>query len=241
METGGGNTRRTRQNSNITGDPTGPTQIHTQDGASRVEQTDRGPGGAGSSGGHGGAGSSGGHGGAGSSGGHGGAGSSEGHGGAGSSGGHGGAGSSGAREAMAEQGARELGRPWRSRELGRPWWDRLRDRGPSPHLSLFGRSPTTPPQNFLGEAQGYQEPSGAKRTETVKKTVVTDWSNTATAGWLVNTAAAGWGYHNRLAWQITAAAGGLDHTTAGAGGLEGASAGCGPSEPRTAGWLSPRH
>ncbi len=93
METGGGNTRRTRQNSNITppsrrldravtvppgrggghsGDPTGPTQIHTQDGVSRVEQTDRGPGGTGSSGGHGGAGSSGGHGGAGSSGGHGG-------------------------------------------------------------------------------------------------------------------------------------------------------------------------
>ncbi len=41
---------------------------------------------------------------------------------------------------------RELGRPWRSRELGRPWWDRLRDRGPSPHLGLFGRSPTTPPK-----------------------------------------------------------------------------------------------
>ncbi len=63
-------------------------------GTSRVEQTDRDHGGAGSSGSHGGAGSSGGHGGAGSSGGHGGAGSSGGHGGAGSSGGHGGAGSS---------------------------------------------------------------------------------------------------------------------------------------------------
>ncbi len=58
-------------------------------GTSRVEQTDRDHGGAGSSGSHGGAGSSGGHGGAGSSGGHGGAGSSGGHGGAGSSGGHG--------------------------------------------------------------------------------------------------------------------------------------------------------
>ncbi len=89
-------------------------------------------------------------------------------GGAGSSGGHGGAGSS-------------------------------EGRGPSPHLSLFGRIPTTPPQNFLGEAQGYQEPFGAKHTQTVKKTVVTVWSNTATAGWLVNTAAAVWGYHNRLA------------------------------------------
>ncbi len=64
-------------------------------GTSRVEQTDRDHGGAGSSGSHGGAGSSGGHGGAGSPGGHGGAGSSGGHGGAGSSGGHGGAGSSG--------------------------------------------------------------------------------------------------------------------------------------------------
>ncbi len=58
-------------------------------GTSRVEQTDRDHGGAGSSGCHGGAGSSGGHGGAGSSGGHGGAGSSGGHGGVGSSGGHG--------------------------------------------------------------------------------------------------------------------------------------------------------
>ncbi len=96
--------------------------------------------------------------------------------------------------------SRELGRPWRSRELGRPWRDRFRDRGPSPHLSLFRRSPTTPPQNFLGEAQGYQEPSGAKQTQTViKKTVVTVWSNTATAGWLVNSAAAGWRDHNRLA------------------------------------------
>ncbi len=64
-------------------------------GTSRVEQTDRDHGGAGSSGSHGGAGSSGGHGGVGSSGGHGCAGSPGGHGGAGSSGGHGGAGSSG--------------------------------------------------------------------------------------------------------------------------------------------------
>ncbi len=35
------------------GDPSGPTQRHTQDGASRAEQTDGGPGGAGSSGGQG--------------------------------------------------------------------------------------------------------------------------------------------------------------------------------------------
>ncbi len=69
-----------------------PQDKHGQEhrtGTSRVEQTDRDHGGAGSSGSHGGAGSSGGHGGAGSSGGHGGAGSSGGHGGAGSSGGHG--------------------------------------------------------------------------------------------------------------------------------------------------------
>ncbi len=70
--------------------------------------------------------------------------------------------------------SRELGRPWRSRELERPWWDRLRDRGPSPHLSLFGRSPTTPPQNFLGEAQGYQEPSGAN----IQKQLKRPWSLT---------------------------------------------------------------
>ncbi len=69
-----------------------PQDKHGQEhrtGTSRVEQTDRDHGGAGSSGGHGGAGSSGGHGGAGSSGGHGGAGSSGGHGGAESSRGHG--------------------------------------------------------------------------------------------------------------------------------------------------------
>ncbi len=51
-----------------------PQDKHGQEhrtGTSRVEQTDRDHGGAGSSGGHGGAGSSGGHGGAGSSGGHG--------------------------------------------------------------------------------------------------------------------------------------------------------------------------
>ncbi len=104
----------------------------------------------------------------GDSGGHGGSGDSGGHGGSGDSGGHGGV--RGLGRAMAEQGAREamagqelgrpwrvreLGRPWRSRgsgghggaeELGRPWRDRLRDRGPSPHLGLFGWSPTTPPQ-----------------------------------------------------------------------------------------------
>ncbi len=60
-----------------------PQDKHGQEhrtGTSRVEQTDRDHGGAGSSGGHGGAGSSGGHGGAGSSGGHGGAESSRGHG-----------------------------------------------------------------------------------------------------------------------------------------------------------------
>ncbi len=46
---------------------------------------------------------------------------------------------------------RGLGRPWRSGELGWPWWDRLRDRGPSPRLSLFGRSPTTPQKISLGK------------------------------------------------------------------------------------------
>ncbi len=93
----------------------------------------------------------------------------------------------GAREAMAEQGAREamVGPPQRPR--------------PQPPPQSLRPEPYYPPQNFLGEAQGYQEPFGAKHTKTVKKTVVTVWSNTATAGWLVNTAAAVWGYHNRLA------------------------------------------
>ncbi len=55
-----------------------------------------------------------------------------------------------------------------------------------------------PPKKYHGASQGYQEPSGAKHTNTViKKTMVTVWSNTA--GWLVHTAAAGWRDHNRLA------------------------------------------
>ncbi len=107
-------------------------------GTSRVEQTDRDHGGAGSSGSHGGAGSSGGHGGAGSSGSHGGAGSSGGHGGAGSSGGHGGAGSSGGHGGAGSSGPL----------------------GPAPTAGTH----TTPPQNFPGEVRGYQEPSGAKQT-----------------------------------------------------------------------------
>ncbi len=102
----------------------------------------------------------------------------------------------GAREAMAEQGAREAMAEQGAREamVGPPPRPR-----PQPPPQSLRPEPYYPPQNFLGEAQGYQEPSGAKHNETVKKTVVTDWSNTATAGWLVNTAAAGWGYHNRLA------------------------------------------
>ncbi len=51
--------------------------------------------------------------------------------------------------------SRELGRPWRSRELGRPWWDRLRDRGPAPTSVSSAGALLPPPQNFLGEAQGY--------------------------------------------------------------------------------------
>ncbi len=41
---------------------------------------------------------------------------------------------------------RGLRRPWRIGGLRRPWRDRLRDRGPSPRLGLFDRSPTTPPK-----------------------------------------------------------------------------------------------
>ncbi len=95
----------------------------------------------------------------------------------------------GAREAMAEQGAREAMAEQGAREAA----------APAPTSVSSAGSLPPPPQNFLGEAQGYQEPFGAKHTQTVKKTVVTVWSNTATAGWLVNTAAAGWGYHDRLA------------------------------------------
>ncbi len=65
--------------------------------------------------------------------------------------------------------SRELGRPWRSRELGRPWWDRLRDRGPSPHLSLFGRSPTTPPQISLGKLRGIRSPPGLNTQKQLKR------------------------------------------------------------------------
>ncbi len=103
----------------------------------------------------------------------------------------------GAREAMAEQGAREAMAEQGAREamVGPP----PRPRPQPPPQSLRPEPYYPPPQNFLGEAQGYQEPSGAKHSKTVKKTVVTVWSNSATAGWLVNTAAAGWRDHNRLA------------------------------------------
>ncbi len=88
--------------------------------------------------------------------------------------------------------SRELGRPWRSRELGRPWWDRLRDRGPSPHLSLFGRSPTTPPKISLGKLRGIRSPPGLNTQKQLKR----PWSQSGQirprpAG-LSNSAAAGW-------------------------------------------------
>ncbi len=132
---------------------------HTLDGASRAEQTDRGPGGAGSSGGHGGAGSSGGHGGAGSSGSHGGAGSSGGQG------------------------------RWSLMVVASSL-------GPATTAGTF-----VPPKKItMGQLRGTRSPPGLKHTHTVlKKTLVTVWSNTASTGWLVNTAAAGWRYHNRLA------------------------------------------
>ncbi len=103
-------------------------QIHTQDGASRVEQTDGGQGGAGSSGGQG---------------------------------------------------------RWSLVASARP----------------LQPGPLYPPQKKIhGVARGYQQPSGARQTGTrLKKTLVTVWSITATAGWLVNMAAAGWRDHNRQA------------------------------------------
>ncbi len=85
----------------------------------------------------------------------------------------------GAREAMAEQGAREAA-------------------APAP-TSVSSAGSLLPPPKFPWGSSGVSGALGAKHTQTVKKTVVTDWSNTATAGWLVNTAAAGWGYHDRLA------------------------------------------
>ncbi len=68
----------------------------------------------------------------------------------------------GAREAMAEQGAREAMAEQGAREamVGPPQRPRPQAPAPSPHLSLFGRSPTTPPQNFLGEARGIRSPPG---------------------------------------------------------------------------------
>ncbi len=104
-----------------------------------MEQTDRGPGGAGSSGGHGGTGSSGGHGGT-------------------------------ASETAA----------------------------PAPTSVSSAGALLPPPKISLGKL-GVSGALRGEHTKTVKKTVVTDWSITATAGWLVNTAAAGWGYHDRLA------------------------------------------
>ncbi len=56
---------------------------------------------------------------------------------------------------------RGLGRPWRSRGFRKPLRVHLRARGPSPRLSLYGRSSTTlhpppPPKKkqFLGDSRG---------------------------------------------------------------------------------------
>ncbi len=150
------------------GDPSGPTQRHTQDGASRAEQTDRGPGGAGSSGGQG-------------------------------------------RWSMVAV-ASSL--------------------GPASTAGTF-----VPPQKkSMGQLRGIRSPLGLNTHKTIlKKTLVTVWSNTATAGWRD---------HNRLAWPLN---GGLEEATAGGGPsdrgrrvglpreLQGAADG-GLAFPRTPAW-----
>ncbi len=92
----------------------------------------------------------------------------------------------GAREAMAEQGARG-GHGGTASETAAP--------APTSVSSAGALLP--PPKISLGKL-GVSGALRGEHTKTVKKTVVTDWSITATAGWLVNTAAAGWGYHDRL-------------------------------------------
>ncbi len=82
-----------------------------------------------------------------------------GHGEAGSSGGHGGAGSS-----EGHGRCKELRRPWWCRELRRPWQVVFHGCGLVPQPGHSSRNPSTPPQNFPGEARGYQEPSGARQT-----------------------------------------------------------------------------
>ncbi len=57
----------------------------------------------------------------------------------------------GARAAMADRGTREAMADRGTREGPPPWRDHLRDCGPSPHLGLVGRSPTTPPKISLGK------------------------------------------------------------------------------------------
>ncbi len=102
----------------------------------------------------------------------------------------------GAREAMAEQGAREAMAEQGARKamVGPPQRPR-----PQPPPQSLRPEPYYPPPKFPWGSSGVSGALRAKHTKTVKKTVVTVWSNTATAGWLVNTAAAVWGYHNRLA------------------------------------------
>ncbi len=91
-------------------------------------------------------------------------------------------------EAKVEQGAQEA-------KAGGPWWP-----WPRPSARPLQPGPLYPPLKIPWGSSGV---SGALRGETLKtrlkKTLVTVWSNTATAGWLVNTAAAGWRDHNRLA------------------------------------------
>ncbi len=90
-------------------------------------------------------------------------------------------------EAKVEQGAQEA-------KAGGPWWP-----WPRPSARPQQPGPLYPPQKItMGQLRGTRSPPG-RTYKNSKKTVVTVWSNTATAGWLVNTAAAVWGYHNRLA------------------------------------------
>ncbi len=143
-----------------------PQDKEHRTGTSRVEQTDKDHGGAGSSGSHGGAGSSGGHGGAGSSGDHGGAGSSGGHGGAGSSGDHGGAGSSGGHGGAGSSGGHggagsSGGHGGAGSSGGHGRWSSVA-LASVPSAQPLQQEPFYPPQkkNSLGKLGGIRSPPG---------------------------------------------------------------------------------
>ncbi len=81
-------------------------------------------------------------------------------------------------------------------KAGGPWWP-----WPRPSAQPLQSGPLYPHQKkSMGQPGGIRSPPGLNKLEhCLKRPWSLSGQYTATAGWLVNTAAAGWRDHNRLA------------------------------------------